>query len=218
MPNDEFSILAMVFSGNVGQAGTNQHNTDWAFRGADGALSLIEMSYKWNQGDDAKGKPGTLKLGGYYDSASFSDELTNAPLHGDYGMYAMVDQLLYREPTTSKDESRGLSAFLRAGTAPQHDRNVVTFDTEGGFNYAGLFPSRPKDLTGIAVAYTKMSNGWRLANEGSSRYETLVELTHLVVINDHFALQPDIQYIINPGALGKLDNALVIGLRFSMSY
>ncbi len=218
LPDDEFSILAMVFSGNVGTPTSNPHNLDWSFRGSDGTLSLIEMSYKWNQGDDAKGLPGTFKLGGYYDSATFGDELTTAQYHGDYGLYAMADQLLYKEPSTDKDSARGLSAFLRVGLAPQHDRNIVTFDTEAGLNYAGLLPSRPSDITGIGIAYTKMSQGWQQANEGNSRHEAIIELTHLMVINDHFALQPDVQYIFNPGGLGKLGDALVIGLRFSMSY
>jgi carbohydrate-selective porin OprB len=45
-----------------------------------------------------------------------------------------------------------------------------------------------------------------------------VELTDLVVLNEHFALQPDVQYIADPGGLGKTRDALAAGLRLTLSY
>jgi carbohydrate-selective porin OprB len=35
-------------------------------------------------------------------------------------------------------------------------------------------------------------------------------------ITDWLTLQPDLQYIIDTGALGELKNALVLGLRFEI--
>lgn len=217
-PSDEFSLTAMLFSGDVGTATTNQHNTAWEFRGRSGTLSLVEMAYKTNQADDSKGLPGTFKLGGFYDSKSFAEEDKPLTKHGDYGFYAMADQVLYREAGNSKDEARGLSTFVRAGLAPNADRNVVTFDFETGLNYTGLLPSRAQDITGIGFAFTRLSDPYVRANEGTSHHEAIVELTHLVVLGDHFSLQPDIQYIVNPGGMGGLRNALAAGLRFTLNY
>ncbi len=217
-PNDSFSVIGMVFSGDVGNAATNPHNTDWQFRGHNGVLNLLEMAYKTNQADGSTGLPGTFKLGGFYDSKSFADQVTGAMHHGDYGVYALADQLLYRQPGGDKDEPRGLNGFVRAGLAPQEDRNVVTFDTEAGFNYTGLFSSRPKDISGIAVAFTHLGAPYVQANAGSSAHEALIELTHLVVLSDHFSLQPDFQYIVNPGGVGGIRNAFVAGLRFTVLY
>lgn len=218
-PNDDFSIIAMAFSGDVGSPAANQNNVDWQFRGRNGMLSLVEMAYKTNQSDDAKGLPGTFKLGGYYDSKSFADQLTSASHRGDYGLYAMADQLVYREPMANKDDDpRGLGAFVRAGLAPQSDRNIVTFDFETGLNYTGLLPSRAKDITGLGFAFTRMGDPYVRANDGTSHHETILELTHLVVLGDHFSLQPDVQYIMNPGGVGGIRNALAAGLRFTLSY
>lgn len=217
-PSQAFSVVAMLFSGDVGTPADNPHNTDWQLHGHNGALSLVEMAYKTHQGDNDPGLPGTFKLGGFYDSKSFADQATGMAHHGDYGMYAMADQVLYRESTLDKDEARGLSAFLRVGLAPQTDRNVVTLDSEAGLNYAGLLPSRPKDLTGIAFAFTRLGDPYVRANDGSSHHEAIIELTHLVVLSDHFSLQPDFQYIVNPGGVGGLRNAFAGGLRFTLSY
>jgi carbohydrate-selective porin OprB len=46
----------------------------------------------------------------------------------------------------------------------------------------------------------------------------VVELTDLVVRTRHFALQPDVQYIANPGGLGRIRDALAAGLRLTLSY
>ena len=217
-PTDGFSVLAMVFSGNVGSATSNPHNTGWQLRSHNGALSLLELAYKTHQADGDTGLPGTFKLGGFYDSKSFADQGDGSSRRGDGGFYAMADQMLYREPTSGKDESHGLSAFARTGLAPQADRNVVTFDGEAGFNYVGLFPSRGKDITGIAFASTRLGDEYVRASQGSSHHEAILELTHLAVLGDHFTLQPDFQYILNPGGLGGIRNAFVAGLRFTVLY
>ena len=50
------------------------------------------------------------------------------------------------------------------------------------------------------------------------RHETAIELTYRVQFLPWLALQPDVQYIINPGTDPALKNALVIGLRFELSW
>ena len=217
-PADDFSILAMVFSGDVGSATTNPHNTGWEFRSQNGALGLLELAYKSHQADGDTGLPGTFKLGAFYDSKSFGDPSNDGSHHGDHGMYVMADQSLYRDPLSGKDEPHGLNAFARAGVAPQADRNVVIFDGEAGLNYAGLFASRGKDITGLAFAFTRLGDAYARANDGSSRHEAIIELTQLMVMGNHFTLQPDVQYILNPGGLGFTRNAFAAGLRFTVYY
>jgi len=216
--SESFSVLTMVFSGDVGSATSNPHNADWRYHGRNGALSLTEMAYHTNQTDDAKGLPGTFKLGGYYDSKAFSDQTGVGTVPGNYGVYAMADQLLYRAPVGSEEDTRGLGSFLRVGFAPQSDTNVVTFDLETGLNYTGLLRVRPKDITGIGFAFTRFGDPYVQANGGTGHHESIVELTDLVVLSEHSTLQPDVQYIANPGGLGGLHDAWVAGLRFTVSY
>jgi len=51
-----------------------------------------------------------------------------------------------------------------------------------------------------------------------SGHETVFETSNKLQINDHLFLQPDIQYILNPGSYSHLDNALVAVLRFDFTY
>ncbi len=43
--------------------------------------------------------------------------------------------------------------------------------------------------------------------------ETTVEVTYKAFVSDHLILQPDVQAIRNPGADGRLKDALAVGLR-----
>ena len=46
-------------------------------------------------------------------------------------------------------------------------------------------------------------------------HEIAIELTYRVQLTPALALQPDIQYIVNPGTEPALRNALAVGLRIS---
>jgi porin len=64
----------------------------------------------------------------------------------------------------------------------------------------------------VAAAFA----GEPLRDRGASRAETNIELTYSVQVTPWLRLQPDIQYIFNPGLDEGLDNALVIGLRIEL--
>lgn len=218
MPSDEFSAQVVLFSGDSGTAESNQHNTRWAFHSENGMLSLAELAWKHNQSEGSEGLPATIKLGGAYDSKQFADQSGRGTHHGDYSFYLMADQWLYCAPSVDKDSKRGLSVFARAGTAPQRDRNVITFDFESGVGYTGLLSSRPQDVLGIGFATTRLGDSYVLAKSGSAHRESLLELSYAAVIGDHVAVQPDLQYIITPGGLGKIRDEFVAGLRVTISF
>jgi porin len=49
------------------------------------------------------------------------------------------------------------------------------------------------------------------------RSETVVELTYRAQISRFFVLQPDVQWVVNPGMNPELADALVFGLRAHLS-
>lgn len=217
-PSDEFSAQIMLFSGDVGTADTNQHNTRWAINPQNGLLSLAELTWKHHQAEGSEGLPTTIKLGGAYDTKQFADQSGSGTHNGDYAIYLMADQWLYRAPSADKDSKRGLSVFARAGAAPQEDRNVITFDFETGLNYTGLIPSRPQDVFGLGFATTRLGDSYVRANGGSAHRESLLELSFAAVIGDHVAVQPDLQYIFTPGGIGNIRDEFIAGLRVTMSF
>ena len=93
-------------------------------------LSFTELWYAINQGDNASGLPGTYKLGAWYDSAHFADQIFDSngvPLaspasngiarahSGGFAIYGIVDQMLWKKQGT-KDQ--GIGGFLLVMGAP----------------------------------------------------------------------------------------------------
>jgi porin len=218
-PSPAFSLRTAVFSGDVGRPSENQHETRIRLHKTDGALALVEAAYKTHQSKGDEGLPTTFKLGGFYDSKWFDNDRGDGREHGNAGGYFVVDQQVYHMKD-SGDTPRGLAMYSRLGLAPR-DRNLVNFEYEGGLNYVGLLPQRPKDIAGLGVVYTHVSDDIQPPPSDApapGSHESVLEATYLAPINDQCTLQPDIQYIMHPGANALHRNALVLGLRFTLSY
>ena len=56
------------------------------------------------------------------------------------------------------------------------------------------------------------------ANDGYSDPLPTLEVTYRAVINRKFAIQPDLQFVFNPGADSTRKNSLVAGLRLEISF
>ena len=230
-PNDCIFAQLGSFVGNAGDQTTNNRYGTRFFNGNRGALILGEIGFTLKpppqseapanpSGKDqlATARPvsGTFKLGAYYDTASFVDPDGSGIHRGEYAFYLIVDQEVWHE---SGDPNQGMRVFGRIGGAPS-ERSTVNFYFDAGINYQGLFPFRDKDVCGIGLSYTKISPG--LLDEGGapvpSHHETIIEGTYQAAITSWFAIQPDIQYVFNPGATGSQRNALVAGIRFSVTF
>ena len=217
-PTPAFSLRTALFSGDVGSATENQHQTRIRLKKESGVLVLVEAAYKTHQAKGDDGLPGTFKLGGFYDSKWFDDRSGGDRHHGDCGAYFVADQQIYREKN-SGDSPRGLSIYSRVGFAPR-DRNLVDFEYQGGVSYVGLLRSRPKDIAGLGFAYTHISRDVQPSDDGPEpgNHESLLEAAYLVALNDWCIIQPDIQFIIRPGATASRRDALVLGLRITLSF
>ena len=67
--------------------------------------------------------------------------------------------------------------------------------------------------TGAPYRRTQAALGARVG-----QHETTVELTYRAQVTPWLAVQPDVQYVINPGADPALKNALVVGLRLEAAW
>jgi porin len=222
-------MRAGIFAGNAGDQGrNNQHGMRFRLGSDEGALIMAEADYKTNTGENAAGLPGTFKLGGFYHTAKFEDFETGKSHRGDYGFYAVADQAVYREPcrccakdpTDGGDKNeQGLNVFARVGGAPE-DRNIVSNYVEGGLNYKGLLPGRDDDVCGVACSFTRISDEFQSDDAGHAQahHETVLEFTYQAVLTPWLSVQPDVQYIFNPGAVQKQDDALVAGVRLNLTF
>lgn len=221
-PIEQLSLTAAVFDGDPGDSFGNPENpqkinssgTRVSFN--QGVLGIFEATYKLNQEKDAKGLPGTYKIGGYFntfrtDDVNLIDGDGSTVVHpNNHGVYFIADQMVWREPngkTETVDPSvrsakpaaieelsnQGLGLFWRIGGAPA-DRNTVSLYTDGGLNYTGLIPGRDEDIFGVAVAYAQvsdhLSNAQRSANE--------VNGTNSPVQNHEITIEATYQIVLAP--------------------
>ena len=208
-PNDAFYVQAAVYDGNPGDQDVNNNGLEFRLSSSDGAMSIYEMGYSIGQDT----LPGTYKVGGWHHTASKTDEAGN-PHSDNYGFYFVADQLIIPEQAGG---DQGLGLFIQIGKVPD-DRNEVDLYVGGGVNYHGLLPGRDEDDFGIAVAHASISKNINMVVPGVVRdsAETVFEITYLANLLPWFSIQPDFQYIINPGADPAIENALVGGLRFGI--
>jgi porin len=232
----------------------NASGTSFPLRG--GALVIGELQYAYPAlgqmvySGGASSLSGTYKLGFWYDSESFDDlqfdntglslanPASNAmPLlhHGDYSIYGVIDQMVWRS-TEPEEADRTASVFLRAMGTPQADRNLVVFSMNAGFVVHEPIEHRDDDTFGAAIEYARVSGAEAAFNEATEFYtgtftpartgETVLELTYQYQLTPAVILQPDFQYVFNPGGglanpnnpSQRIANEAVVGLRVTLTF
>ena len=88
--------------------------------------------------------------------------------------------------------------------------------------YQGLIPRRENDRAVFGVAYGSYSSDLRASQTSQGQapefYEMVFEWSYQIAINKWMWIQPDVQYIVNPGATGDIPNAWVIGAILNVNF
>ena len=92
-----------------------------------------------------------------------------------------------------------------------------------GLVYPGMIPGRDTDVFGVlrrlrALQRRRSAERSEAANQPGQVYEMVLELNYRINVLPWFYLQPDIQGIINPGAAGQIDDALVLAMQFGVPF
>ena len=253
-PTSSLTLSTAVFNGNPAPPGPgdpqirNSGGTNFLI-GVGGTLVLSELAYSFDEGPDLPSPPSDFKLGGWYHTADFpdlrrdtlgrslADPTSNGiagPHRGNYGLYLILDKMLWQPPNAG---ARGFAGFLRVGGAAG-DRNLINLELDAGLTYKGLFPGHDADLIGIAASYGRIGGAARglssdmvLFSGGAQPirdYESVLELTYQWNVAPWWVLQPDLQAIFHPNGhtaaplpapVGQpIPNALVLGLRSTITF
>ena len=143
-----------------------------------------------------------LMESGHY-TASFDDLLDvdsngNAiKTNNNQGLYVLAEYQVYRERL---DPQQRLAVFARYGIA-NDDINQIGRYVGGGLVYTGLFVGRDEDQLGLAIATNGDKYRQKQQNSGTpvDGNETTIELSYRAPLLPWLSLQPDIQWIKNPG-------------------
>ncbi len=187
-PDPTTTLLFGVFNGNAAGPGTGDpqlRNPSGANLRFQGVLVMAEAQFARNQEKDAAGLPGTVKLGGWYDSlvSESPDGPARAGRGGDWSFYGIIDQRVWRKPGS---QDGGIGVFLRAMAAPP-DRNLLVAFVDGGVTWKGVF-GRDDDTVGLGVGWARL--GPRAVARGA---ETVIELTYQAQVAPWWQLQPEFQ-------------------------
>ena len=146
-----------------------------------------------------------------FNSTGTRDEFFRAYGHADYQVYA-----------ESPGSDQGLVLLATLGYSPHEDAAIMPWQTTLGANYTGLFPGRDKDKTVFYATYGGFSGDFADEEAAAGRarpdYEMVLEIGHRFQVTPSTYVQPDIQYIIQPGGTGNIDNATVLGVQFGAKF
>lgn len=221
-PTDWMGFRSGVFLTNLIPQNINRAGFRWDLESKQAVTWMNEVSFSYGTDEKSRVLPGFVKAGMWLQTGAEADALNPQSNLPNTGFYLLADQTVL--PEREADGSigdEGLGFFVGLGFTPPN-RNVVDFYLNTGLNYKGLLPGRGGDTCGVALGLASLSPGadGTLRDEGLSPQaaEMVLEATYQCVLTPCFFVQPDIQYIINPGAGSNTGNALVLGARFSVVF
>lgn len=227
-PNKAFYVQGAVTDGVPGSP-NHPRGTNIKLGHGDGTLSLIEFGYTPAQPDQQtseqdktaaesayyfnKTAVGFWRYSAKFDDLSDVDSFDNPKRRHNQGAYVLAERSLYLEKA---HPSQGLAGFVRFGVASD-DINQADWTGSLGLNYRGLLDSRDDDVAGVAVTVNHTSSKYRRAND-ANRNEVDVELTYRAQLKPWLAIQPNLQYIVNPGMDKTLKDVTIVGFRTEVAF
>lgn len=202
--SDQVTLRTAVLDGVPGDP-DHPKRTAIKLGDGDGALLVGELEYSAER---------LRAAAGYWRyTGRFEDLESGLDRRGNDGIYALVEGRVYEDPD---DPRRGLALFAHGGWASAH-LNEFKYSLAAGAVYTGVLPARPEDDLGLAVAWVETGAPFKAAEDAMNR-EVAIELTYRARINEYLAIQPDVQYVINPGVAPELRDAFVVGLRLDLTW
>lgn len=175
-----------------------------------------------DSGQGQGGLPGVYKFGAWFDTASFPSQrydnmgssLASPNSNGipqmiprNASLYGVVDQMIWRP---DPDGPRSVNVFVRAMSAPDN-RNLISFSVNAGVNLKAPLPTRDDDTFGVGFGVAKVSSYAAGFDQDTNFYgtapfpvptrntETFLEITYQIQVTPWLQIQPNFQYIFNPG-------------------
>jgi porin len=234
-PNERTALLVAVYNGDPAPPCAsddpqicNNHGLD--FELDDPPLLMAEGAYTYNP----NGLRGIVKFGGWNHFGEFEHQRFDSggaliavsgnsgrPLDHNWGLYGIIDQLVWRVP--GSEDPQGVGVFARVIGAPAN-RNLIDWYFDGGVTFTGMFRNRPNDALAIGFAYTNISDQVTafdidFGEPVGRNYEALIEICYTFELSPGLVIQPDFQYIWQPGGnvAGQKD-ATVVGARTSITF
>jgi porin len=194
--SDKLTVKTAFFDGIAGDPSRPHAFVAERFAGSDGVLGIAEV-------DDKLTDNLTLMTGAWaYTRALQPAALPGASAEPGRGVFAAL--------STATPKNDGWAWWVRVGLADPRAQTVGSY-LGGGVIYKGVL-GRENDRVGFAIARAQIGGDARIA-ERLPRAETTFEGSYQAKLGDTFAVQPDVQYVVNPAGRFGRPSAVVVGLR-----
>ena len=257
---DKITAFGAVFNGNAAAPGDGdpqlRDNHGLAFRVNDPPWVIGQVRFDYDIPIGGRALSGNFTPGAWRHYGDFDDQRFTAQglsiadpdgtgipakLHGNFGIFAVVEQVLYRPPSVTdmsvSASLPGVTAFGRIAYSPP-DRNLIDLYLDGGVGFVGFTPGRPRDRFGLAIAYMRISNAARNLDLDTQYFsgvpspvrsnETLIEMIYEAHIKPGWLLAPYFQYVFrpsggipnpnDPSGISRIGDAAVFGLTSTLRY
>ncbi len=258
--SEQVTAFGAVFNGSASADGDDDpqllDNHGLAFRVSDAPWVIGQI--RWDYDVSFGGRPlaGNFTPGGWYHFGEFDDQRFTAQglsiadpngtglpakLNGDFGVFATIEQTLFRPASvTEKGVSNslpGVTAFGRIAYSPP-DRNLIDLYLDGGIGVVGLIPGRPIDRMGVAISYMHISGADQdldrdvrvftgVASSVRSS-EKVLEFIYEAHIRPGLLIAPYFQYVFRPSGgipnpndptgVARIGDAAVFGVTTTIRY
>lgn len=258
--SDAITAYGAVFNGDPSGPGTidpqlrDHHGLAFRLNDPPWVIGQVRFNYDLQIGGRALAgnvTPGGWKHYGSFDSQRFTAEGQSiadpdgsgipAKLRGNWGVFAVIEQVLYRPPEVKENSTSasipGVTAFGRVAYSPP-DRNLIDLYLDGGIGFVGFVPGRPIDRFGVAMAYMRISNTARRLDVDTQLFtgvqspvrsnETLIEMIYEAHVKPGWLVAPYFQYVFrpsggipnpnDPSGLARIGDAAVFGITTTIRY
>jgi len=159
-----------LYNGNPTVSDPDNHGLDMSLNGP--LFAIAEFGYQRNQLKGDNGLVGNYKFGTWFDGNEFPDleeqGLSQAgsgvvPTNheGNYGFYALFDQVLVRFSSADEEIMRGLGVVSSFMVSPDQSVSQVPYFFTTGIAARGIFRERPRDVAAVGLVYGEFSSDLR---------------------------------------------------------
>lgn len=210
-PAPGWSVLAGVFQTTAIDLYAG-HGFDWAIGGGDGVLLVAQGAWSPVIGKrgDGSGLSGRYGFGGFASTGQGGPE----PAPATHGFYWQAEQMVFRE---GKSGEGGMSLWAVAVLMEPLGSEEVPLQVNAGVVYTGLIPGRDEDVAMFGLASGRIGDVDSGFPSGGG-WECVMEFGYRIQLPREAFVQPNLQWILQPGGSGEIPNALVLGAQMGISF
>lgn len=217
-PLKQVRFQAGIYNANSNLNKTKYHGLNFTFDNLEGVQYIGQLTFLLNQEQTHSFYSGNYSLGAFTFDKKWP-KFTGGTSGSNVGWYVLVDQTIYQPDP--KNPSIGITPFGAFLFAPEN-RNMFPFFFTAGVVYTGAFTGKGSDALCFGAAYGKYSKDLNIQNSEKGleqqNFELVYELNYKLQVNQWSFVQPNLQYIVKPKGKSTIQNALVLGLQFALTF